>query len=104
MVTYDSAQIYIQCGSTLRDKIARMDAIIAALEDTALKAATTDDILEYQLNDGQTIIKTVYKGADAVLRSIQAFEKIRTMYVNRLNGHVFRLVDSKNFTGRGNGR
>jgi hypothetical protein len=104
MVSYDSAQIYIQCGSTLLDKIARIDAIITALEDTALKAASTDNITEYQLNDGQTIIKTVYKGADSVMRSIMAFEKIKQMYVNRLNGRVIRLVDSKNFTGRRNGR
>lgn len=104
MVTYDSANIYIQCATTLEGKIARIDAIITALEDTALKAAANDNISEYSLNDGQTIIRTVYKGADAVLNSIMAFEKIKQMYVNRLNGRVFRLVDGKNFTGRRNGR
>lgn len=104
MVTYDSADIYIQCGTTLREKITRIDAIIEALEATALKAAANDNILEYSLNDGQTVIRTVYKGADAVLRSIMAFERIKQMYVNRLNGHTFRLVDGKNFTGGRNGR
>jgi hypothetical protein len=104
MVYYDSADIYIQSCTTIREKIARIDAIITALENTALKAAANDNITEYSLNDGQTIIRTVYKGADAVLNSIAAFEKIRQMYINRLNGRVMRLVDGKNFTGRGNGR
>jgi hypothetical protein len=103
-VYFDSADVYIQCASTLQDKITRIDAIITALEDTALKAAANDNISEYSLNDGQTVIRTVYKGADAVLNSIMAFERIRQMYVNRLNGRVFRLVDSKNFTRRRNGR
>lgn len=104
MVYYDSAYKYIDCASTLRDKIAKIEIIISALEDTALKAAANDNITEYSLNDGQTIIRTVYKGADAVLASIQAFEKIRQMYINRLNGRMIRLVDGKNFTGRRNGR
>lgn len=104
MVYYDSAYKYIDCASDLRAKITRIDEIISALEDTALKAAGNDNITEYSLNDGQTIIRTVYKGADAVLNSIIAFEKIRQMYINRLSGRVMRLVDGKNFTGRRNGR
>lgn len=103
-VYYDSAAIYIQCASTLQDRIIRIDAIITALYDTALKAAANDNLTEYSLNDGQTVIRTVYKGADSVLSSIKAFESIKQMYINQLNGRVFRLVDSKNFTGRRNGR
>lgn len=104
MVYFESAYKYIECASDLRDKIERINTIITALEDTALKAAANDNISEYSLNDGQTVIRTVYKGADAVLRSIEAFEKIKQMYVNRLNGRTFRLVDGKNFTGRYGGR
>ena len=97
MITFDSADIYIESQATLRAKITAIDAIISALEATALKAAATDNITEYWLDDGQTKIKTTYKGADAVLRSITAYERIKQMYVNRLNGRVVRLVDSKNF-------
>jgi hypothetical protein len=104
MVTYDSAYNYIESCTTLRDKITRIEAIITALEDTALKAAANDNITEYMLNDGQTIIKTVYKGADAVMRSIEAYEKLKERYVNKLNGRTFKLVDSKNFNRYGSGR
>lgn len=97
MVIYDSAALYIEAQSGLQAKIIAIDAIIEALLITAVKAATNDNISEYSLNDGQTQIKTVYKGADAVVRSIKEFEKIKQLYVNRLNGRMIRLVDDKNF-------
>ncbi len=103
-VTYDSADIFIQSAATLKAKIARMDAIIVALEDVALTAASSDNIQEYELNDGQVKIKTEYRGVDAVFKSIKAFEQLRQIYVNRLNGRMMRMVDGKNFTGSRDGR
>lgn len=95
MVVYDSAYIYINSATTLCDKIDKIDSIITALEDTALKSAANDDITEYNLDDGQTKIKTVYKGTDAVLKSINSFIKLKQYYVNQLNGRHVRLVDGK---------
>jgi hypothetical protein len=99
MAIFTTADLYIECATTLKEKIARVDAVIAALETTALKMAANDNISEYWLNDGQTQIKTVYKGADAVMKSIMAFEALRQLYIQRYNGRRVRLVDSKNFTG-----
>ena len=95
MVIYDSAAIYIQSSTALCEKIAKIDSIIAALEDTALSSAANDNIEEYWLDDGQSKIKTTYKGTDEVFKSIHAFEKMRQIYVNRLNGFVVRMVDSR---------
>lgn len=103
-VYYDSAAIYIDSATDLCDKIAKIDQVIDALLTNALVAAANDNIEEYSLNDGQTIIRTTYKGADAVQKSIHAFESIKQTYVNRLNGRGVRLVDSKSFTGRRYGR
>ncbi len=103
-VIYDKASIFIQEATCLKDKIARIDLIIISLEDNALKAADNDNIQEYELNDGQVKIRTEYRGTDAVLKSIMDFEKLRQMYVNRLNGRIIRAVDSKNLTGRRHGR
>jgi predicted translin family RNA/ssDNA-binding protein len=97
MVVYNSASIYIESATSLRDKITRISAIITALEDTALRAAAGEDIEEYWLDDGQTKIKTVTRGLDKITASIQAFEKLKQMYVNRLNGRMIRLSDSRNF-------
>ena len=98
MIEYDSADIYIDSATSLTDKITRIDTVISALLTTATKAAANDNISEYWLDDGQTKIKTVYKGADAVFKSIEAFERLKTYYRNKLNGRVVRLVDRKNFT------
>lgn len=94
-VIYDSAAAYIEDCTSLEEKVTRIDAIIDALLTTALKAAGNDNVTEYSLDDGQTKIKTVYRGADAIMASIRSFEQLRQIYLNRLNGHVVRLVDSK---------
>lgn len=99
MPIYDSSYIYITSASTLREKITRVDAVIDALMTSALKAAATDQIQEYTLNDGQTTIKEAYRGAEAVLKSVEGFERIRNKYISQLNGRVMRLVDGKNFRG-----
>lgn len=101
MVIYDSADIYINGATCLRDKIARIDAIIVALEDAALKGAAQGNISDYSLNDGQTQIRTAYRSITDISASINAFEQIRQRYINQLNGRVVRLVDSKNFRRNG---
>lgn len=100
MIVYTCASDYIESKTDLLGKIQAIDAIIASLESTALKMAANDNISEYNLNDGQTIIKTVYRGAEAVGKSIDQFERIRQRYLNRLDGRHQRLVDSKNFIRR----
>ena len=102
-VYYDSAALYIEGSTSLCDKIGRIDTIIDALLTNALVAAEKDNIEEYSLNDGQTIIKTTYRGTESVMKSIKAFETLKQVYVNRLDGRVSRLVDSKSIGGTGYG-
>jgi hypothetical protein len=64
---------------------------------TAADAATKDNIEEYQINDGQTTIRTRYKNGKAIMASIQEFETLKTYYQNQINGSMTRLVDVKNF-------
>lgn len=97
MIYFDSAAIYIESATTLQEKIAKIDAIIVALEATALTAAGNEDLTEYSLDNGQTKIKCVYRGSESIIKSIKAYEQMKQMYVNRLNGRRIRLVDSKNF-------
>jgi hypothetical protein len=104
MVEFDSACVYVDGAKNLIEKIARLDAIISALETAALKAAAKGGISEYMLDDGQTKIREVYRSPVEIERSITAFEGIRQRYINRLNGSMIRLVDSKNFRGNIGGR
>src|SRR5688500_1882361 len=96
MVTYDSAEIYIQSCTSLRAKITAIDEVVDVLMTTVLKAAARENVSQYSLNNGQTVINTTYRSTKEVIESIKGFEAIREMYVNRLNGRVVRLVDSKN--------
>ena len=98
MVYFDSAQIYVESCTTIQGKITAINAIQDALLTSALAAASQGAISHYTLNDGQTIISTTYRSASAVKEAYNDFEAIKQMYINRLNGRVVRLVDSKNFT------
>jgi hypothetical protein len=104
MVEFDSAEIYINSATNLRTKLARIDALIDVMYTTATKAATSGNITEYSLDDGQTKIRTVYTSASQVFNDIKNLETLRELYLNKLNGRVVRLVDRKNFRGRQNGR
>jgi peptidyl-tRNA hydrolase len=97
MTVYDSASIYLDSRTSVKAKITAIDAIIAALLTTAVKAAAGENITEYWLDDGQTKIKTVRRTSKEIEASIAAFERLKQYYVNQLNGRVFRMIDSKNF-------
>lgn len=100
MVEYDSALIYLQSKTDAKSKIIAIDAIIDQLLLTAAKGALAEDVTEYWLDDGQSKIKTVRRGVAAITKSIEELEKLKQLYINRINGRVFVLRDSKNFIGR----
>jgi hypothetical protein len=98
MAIYDSELAYIESCRTIKERIAALDKIIDALLLTATKAAVNENITEYSLNPGQTVIKTTYRGMEAIEKSITSFIRLRNIMAKSLNGTgVIRLVDSKNF-------
>ena len=92
---FQSETLFIDSATDMEDKINKIDVIIAALLDLSLAAVGKQDIVEYTLDDGQTKIRTEFRGMSAILRAIDDYEKLRQRYFNRLNGRTFRLVDSK---------
>lgn len=103
MVIYETCSIYVTSQTTLQARIMAIEAVIDALITTGATAAGTDNIQEYSLNDGQTIIKTIYKGSVAVGNAINFWEAQKQRYINQLNGRMVRLHDAKNFNRRFNG-
>lgn len=97
MVIYDSAAIYVESCQTTRGKINAIENIIQALLIASVKAATTGNLSQYSMNDGQVIINCTYRNVNEIADSITALEGTKQMYINRLNGRKMRLVDSKNF-------
>lgn len=104
MVIYDNEGLYIDSKTSNAAKADACNQIISALLALAATEAANDGVTEYSLNDGQVQIRTVRRGVDGIMNSIKSFENLKTYYMNKANGRMIRLVDSKNFTGNRNGR
>lgn len=101
MVIYDSAAIYLESQPTALAKIAAINEIQAALLIAAVDAATKGNISEYMLNNGQTVIKTVYKNDKEIYDSYDRLEVLKQRLINQsVNGRMVRLSDQVNFIGR----
>lgn len=94
MATYNNAYSYITCSTTITEKIAKIEAIISALEDISLIAAGKAHIDEYELDDGQTKIKASYRSPKSIADAIDAFTKIKERWVNKCIGSVVVLRDA----------
>lgn len=95
MCTYSCPELYIQSAKTIVAKIEKLDLLIIALEDSALKGAGKAHIEEYEINDGQSKIRNTYRDMGSVMSAIKDFETLRIMYINRLpGGKKIRLVDT----------
>lgn len=99
MIEYESTEKYLGTATSLKDRIAKIEAIISALYTTAERAAINGDVSAYTLDDGQVRIGTNFRTVDEVMKSIYAFEKLNQLYINRLTGRMIRLVDGKNMRG-----
>lgn len=93
MAIYRTITSYISCDSDTKAKIARIDAIIEALEDQLLIAAGSSDIDEYRLDDGQTIIKTVFRDPTIIEDTIQKLLNRKTRLQNICVGHRYGVMD-----------
>ncbi len=97
MVVFDSLDVYVTSAKSNLERIQKIDNIINLLLDVAVKMAAQQVYSEYTLDDGQSKISTVYRDTASVERAILAFESLKMMYINRTNGRMVRLVDSRNF-------
>jgi len=95
---FESESYYIASASDLKDKIIKIQAIIAALEVRALDTIDNIDVEEYRLEDGQMTIKTSFRSPDAIWKAINQYDIILQRYINQLNGRVVRLLDAKTAT------
>ena len=87
---------YGEYVTSMITNVARIEAIEKVLDNlfnVALKAADNMDIEEYSLDDDQVKIKTVYRNIDDVQNAITNFEKMRNMYISRINGRRMVLRD-----------
>lgn len=93
MAIYTYITDYISCDTDTKAKIARIDAIITALEDQELIAASNSDIEEYRLDDGQTIIKTIFRDPVIIEKTIHALTRRKKRLQNECVGYRYGLID-----------
>jgi hypothetical protein len=91
MLTYSSESRYLETATSLQDKIDKIDLIISGLMDSALENVGNSDLKDYFLDDGQTKIRANYRSSSEILDAVADWERIKTVYANRLNGRVMRL-------------
>lgn len=89
---FESPWDYMESGSSLKDKIKRIDQIIDSLIKTQMEE-NSGPVEEYHYNDGQTIVKTIYRTPEEMARAIEMWEKLRNKYEYRLTGRIRRLQD-----------
>lgn len=95
MNIYNNIVLYVNCSADTKEKIARIDAIIAVLEDSELNGAANGDVSEYWLDDGQTKIKTVFRDPEAIERAILALQRRKIRLQNNCAGYRYGLMDGK---------
>jgi len=83
--------------TTAQARVDKVNAIIDTLLDAQLEFTADPNKKEYKLDDGQTKISVMYRDLDAVAASITHWERVKQMYLNRINGRMVRLLDGKNF-------
>lgn len=84
-------------AAQINAKIATIDAIIDSLETTAMISVGNADIVEYEIETGQTKTKVEYTTPGQVISAIKGYELIRQMYANKLIPRVVTLMDQRNF-------
>lgn len=84
---------YINCSTDTKTKIARIDAIIEALEDAELKGAVNADIEEYNFDDGQSKVRVNYRDLKSISESITALERRKNRLIQKCIGYRYNLMD-----------
>ena len=93
---------YISVQNNYQGKILAIDTLIDLMLLNLAKQAGSDmsGINEYQLDDGQIKIRTVYTSLKDLEQGIRALETLKQMYLNRMHGRTVILRDINAFKRR----
>ena len=98
-VTYESDRQYLKSCTDIASRIAAIDTLITALYDQMLVLAQQEEpVTEVMLNDGQTIIKTVYRSGEQIEKTISVLQKQRNTLANQ-GRRCVRMQPVSNFNG-----
>jgi hypothetical protein len=102
MIVYTSISQYLETADSIKAKIDRLDTIILSMMDALARGVLNGEKGGYRFEDSQVKIETEYRDQNAMVKTIEALERLKEMYrvimEKNANGRMTRLVDSKNFT------
>lgn len=92
--------IWLESKTDLASRVAAIEVLI---DKMILKIGESLDeknvtIERYWLRDGQMDIQTTYRTLDDIYKSVTTLERMKQMYLNRLNGRGFVLRDVRGLT------
>lgn len=90
---YNSVADYLQSAEDMKDRIKKIDTVIAGMYLALEKAIASGHIQEYHIDDGQSRIRTIYRSVPDIEKGILGFEKLRVLYESKLGGRVINLRD-----------
>lgn len=88
---------YLECKTDLADRVVAIEALIDAMLVQMVTNVSDSGTAEFQLDDGQIKIRTVFRNINEVTRGIESLERIKNIYNNRLRGRIGILRDEKVF-------
>lgn len=93
---------YISVQTDYSGKIQAIDTLIDLMLLNLAKQAGSDmsGINEYNLDDGQIKIRTVYTSLKDIEQGVKALETLKQMYLNRMQGRTVILRDINAFKRR----
>lgn len=94
---YYTIKEFIESKCTLRDRILAIEALIDQMILSLADNISSGNISQYEMDDGQMRVRTSYKSSFDVENGIKNLEKMKQMYLNRLNGSVTILRDKSAF-------
>lgn len=100
MIYYASVGDWIAAAQNNCAKVAAIQAIIDTYVNELLPAAldvSTATVQEIMLNDGQTIVKTMYRSPKEIIDYLMMLERLKQYYLGQLRGRTVQMKSAPNF-------
>lgn len=90
---FNTPSDYIRTATDRVDRIKKIDQIIESIYDSMLDG--TGNIEEYHYNDGQTVVKAIYRSLNSMQEAIDLLEARREKERQGLEGSIQHLIPSE---------
>lgn len=79
---------YFEEKSKLIGKVETYDILIEGLENAILESTVSGHLVQYELDDGQLKVRTMYRSIKDMITAMNGLMMLRQRYINKYNGAV----------------